>query len=204
MFNLQRSNSMTRNKIIMAARDLFEEKGFDSTTVREIAAKANVNVALINYHFGSKDALLESLIEEMANATHFKLHDINKSSAKPEEKLHQAVELLIDKIFANKKYYQMIHRELSMNQRPDIHDKISKVLKRNRNEIKTIIEEGQQKKVFRKDIDIELTIGTMFGLIHQVTHAGLKLGLQDEDSKLKPRLYQHLLEVLSCFLIKKQ
>jgi TetR/AcrR family fatty acid metabolism transcriptional regulator len=203
MFNLQRFNEMTRDKIIAAARELFEEKGFDSTTVREIAAGAGVNVALINYHFGSKDALLEALIEEMANATHFKLHDINKSGANPEEKLQQAVDLLINKIFANKKYYQMIHRELSMSQRPELSEKISKILKKNRHELRIIIEEGQQKKIFRKDIDIELTMGTMFGLIHHVTHNGLKFGIKDEDAKLKPRLQQHLLDMLSCFLKKK-
>lgn len=202
MFNLPAISHMTRDKILTAARTLFEEKGFDFTTVREIAARANVNVALINYHFGSKDTLLTTLVEEMANATHFKLNTINQSSAGPDEKLHQAVELLLDKIFTNKSYYQMIHRELFTGQRPHLYEKISKVLKRNRSEIKAIIEEGQQKKVFRKDIDIELTIGTMFGLIHQVTHAGLKLGIED-DVKMKPRLQRHLLEMLDCFLKKK-
>jgi AcrR family transcriptional regulator len=193
---------MTRDKILTAARELFEEKGFDSTTVREIAAKADVNPALINYHFGSKDGLLEALIEEMTKATHFRLHDINKSDAKPEEKLQQAVALLINKIFVNKKYYQMIHRELSMIQRPELSEKISKMLKRNRNEIRIIIEEGQQKRVFRKNIDIDLTIGTMFGLIQQVTHSGLKF-TNVEDDTFKSRLQNHLNEVLYSFLKKK-
>src|SRR6187200_2645379 len=111
---------MTKDKILLAARELFEEKGYDSTSVREIAAKAGVNVALINYHFGSKETLLTDLIEELAAATYVKLTDINKSTSDPEEKLRQTIKLLVDKILNNKKYYQMIHRELSIIQRPEL------------------------------------------------------------------------------------
>lgn len=193
---------MTRDKILEAAKELFEEKGFDSTGVREIAAKASVNVALINYHFGSKEELLADLIEEMATATHIKLSDINKSTADPEEKLHQTVTLMVDKIFSNKKYYQMLHRELSTIQRPEVNQKIAKTLKRNREEIKKIIEEGQQKKIFRKDIDTELTIGTMFGLIYHCTHAGLKISVKENDETIKERVQEHLQEMLTCFLKK--
>jgi TetR/AcrR family fatty acid metabolism transcriptional regulator len=193
---------MTKDKILEAARELFEEKGYDSASVREIAAKAKVNVALINYHFGSKETLLTDLVEQSATATHVRLADISKSPASPEDKLHQAVALMVDKIFNNKKYYQMIHRELSTIQRPELNQKIFKILKRNRDEIKKIIEEGQQKKTFRKNIDIELTINTMFGLIYQCTNAGLKISVKEDDETLKPRVQNHLLDMLNCFLKK--
>ncbi|MGC3947298.1 MAG: TetR family transcriptional regulator [Chryseolinea sp.] len=48
---------MTSEKILSAARKLFEQKGFDKTSVRDIATMADVNVALINYHFESKENL---------------------------------------------------------------------------------------------------------------------------------------------------
>jgi TetR/AcrR family fatty acid metabolism transcriptional regulator len=194
---------MTRDKILSAARLLFEEKGFDSTSVREIAGSAGVNVALISYHFGSKEALLAAMVEEMSNNTHVKLNSINNSGLDAEAKLHQTVALIVDKIFDNKKYYQMIHRELSTTQRPDLNQKIGKILKRNRDEIRKVIEEGQQKKVFRKDIDTELTIGTMFGLIYQCTHAGLKLNIDKDEQAIKTRVQHHMQEMLSCFLKKK-
>ncbi len=46
-----------RDDILAAARLLFGEKGFDATTMRAIAAAAQVDVALVSYHFGSKDHL---------------------------------------------------------------------------------------------------------------------------------------------------
>jgi AcrR family transcriptional regulator len=49
--------------ILFAAERLFATKGFDGTSVRDIAHEANVNVAMINYYFGSKDKLLDTFFE---------------------------------------------------------------------------------------------------------------------------------------------
>jgi TetR/AcrR family transcriptional regulator, regulator of cefoperazone and chloramphenicol sensitivity len=46
-----------RSRILDAALDLFGERGLTGTTVRDIAARAKVNVAAISYHFGGKDEL---------------------------------------------------------------------------------------------------------------------------------------------------
>jgi AcrR family transcriptional regulator len=47
----------TRDRILTAARELFAEKGFDATSVRDITTEAGCNVASVNYHFGGKDNL---------------------------------------------------------------------------------------------------------------------------------------------------
>lgn len=53
-----------RNRIIGVSRDIFMKKGFKGTTVREIAAAAGVNVAMVNYYFQSKGNLFEAIFEE--------------------------------------------------------------------------------------------------------------------------------------------
>ncbi len=53
----------TQKKILDAAELLFSESGYYSTSLREITAKAGVNVAAVNYHFGSKEALLDNVLE---------------------------------------------------------------------------------------------------------------------------------------------
>jgi len=53
-----------RAHILTVAEQLFAEQGFDGTSVRDIAQGANVNLAMISYYFGSKEKLLEALIEE--------------------------------------------------------------------------------------------------------------------------------------------
>lgn len=54
---------LTRQRILAAADGLFGELGFDATTTRDIAQRSGVNKALIHYHFGTKDELLEALLE---------------------------------------------------------------------------------------------------------------------------------------------
>jgi TetR/AcrR family transcriptional regulator, regulator of cefoperazone and chloramphenicol sensitivity len=56
-------NSATRERILDAALDLFGERGLSGTTVRDIAARAKVNVAAISYHFGGKEALYRAVAE---------------------------------------------------------------------------------------------------------------------------------------------
>ena len=53
----------TRAKIEAAARSLFKERGYDQTTVREIAAAAHIDPAMVIRYFGSKDELFERAAE---------------------------------------------------------------------------------------------------------------------------------------------
>ncbi len=53
----------TRTRLLDAAERLFAEAGFAATSLRNITAAAGVNLASVNYHFGSKDALLEAVIQ---------------------------------------------------------------------------------------------------------------------------------------------
>jgi len=51
----------TRTRILDAAEELFMQHGFEGTSMRLLTAKAGVNLAAVNYHFGSKHALIEAL-----------------------------------------------------------------------------------------------------------------------------------------------
>ncbi|MCK5505804.1 MAG: TetR family transcriptional regulator [Thermodesulfovibrionia bacterium] len=53
----------TKKKILDAAEHLFAQKGFRSTSMRAITSRAKVNLAAVNYHFGSKGALLDAVIK---------------------------------------------------------------------------------------------------------------------------------------------
>jgi len=51
----------TRTRILEAAEELFMQHGFGGTSMRQLTAKAGANLAAVNYHFGSKDALIEAV-----------------------------------------------------------------------------------------------------------------------------------------------
>ncbi len=55
--------STTKDKILDAAERLFADHGFSETSLRMITAKADVNLASVNYHFGSKKTLIQAVFE---------------------------------------------------------------------------------------------------------------------------------------------
>ena len=61
-------NRTSRDRILAAAEDVFAEHGFDATTLRLIAAGAEVPIGLIAYHFGNKAGLYRAVFEARSPA----------------------------------------------------------------------------------------------------------------------------------------
>lgn len=53
----------TKQKILDSAEELFADHGFSETSLRMITAKAEVNLASVNYHFGSKKTLIQAVFD---------------------------------------------------------------------------------------------------------------------------------------------
>lgn len=53
----------TKDRILDVAETLFADNGFAATSLRDITREAGVNIAAVNYHFGSKDGLLGAVLE---------------------------------------------------------------------------------------------------------------------------------------------
>ncbi|BAU55089.1 TetR/AcrR family transcriptional regulator [Mucilaginibacter gotjawali] len=62
--NITNPDASTEEKIKEAARVVFTAKGYAATTVRDIAAQANINLALVNYYFRSKEKLFDLIMAE--------------------------------------------------------------------------------------------------------------------------------------------
>ena len=62
------ASDATRTRLLEAAERLFAEHGLDGVSVRSIAAAAHVDVAMINYHFGSKLGLFRAVFRRRADA----------------------------------------------------------------------------------------------------------------------------------------
>ncbi len=53
----------TKERILQAAEELFAEHGFSGTSLRQLTSLANVNLAAVNYHFGSKENLIAEVFK---------------------------------------------------------------------------------------------------------------------------------------------
>ena len=56
----------TKARVIAAATRLFAEKGMEKVVLRELTSAAGVNLAAVNYHFGSKEALCEAVLDSLS------------------------------------------------------------------------------------------------------------------------------------------
>src|SRR5579862_3480036 len=74
----------TKSRILDAAEKLFGHNGFDATSLRDITAEADVNLAAVNYHFQSKDSLLDAVIARRIEPVNRKrLEMLEKAGANP-------------------------------------------------------------------------------------------------------------------------
>ncbi len=127
----------TKERILDVALDLFTEKGFDGTSLREIAERLGVTKAALYYHFASKDDILMAL--------HMRLHDFGKEalSLMTEEPVTLEVwgtllDQIVGQMLAQRKIFLMhernqaalekLHREDHDAEHDDIQDKFRQVL----------------------------------------------------------------------------
>lgn len=200
-----------REHILTSAEKLFAEKGFDGTSVRDIAQLAGVNLAMISYYFGSKEKLLESLIEFRAMYAYGILEELNKNeSLSPWDKIDRLVEFYVDRILNNLPFHNIMYQESATNYRSEeIKQKVITIKMRNLDQITKIIADGQQKRLFRQ-VDIPMTVGTIMGTISSYTqsrsYSCLILALQEnvnDDTyrqRLAVRLKSHLKQLLRAHL----
>jgi len=110
----------TRRKIYDAAMELFREKGFDETTMRDIAAKAGVALGGAYYYFSSKDAIVLAFYAEMQEASNAPV----LAALSHEKKLKQRLRRVLDRRFQllapNRKFCAALFRHA-----PDSSDPLS-------------------------------------------------------------------------------
>jgi len=100
----------TRRKIYEAAMELFREKGFEQTTMRDIAAKAGVALGGAYYYFSSKDAIVLAFYTEMQESSNAPV----VAALSGQKKLKDRIRCVIDKRIAllepNRKFCSALFR----------------------------------------------------------------------------------------------
>jgi AcrR family transcriptional regulator len=88
---LKRKSDATRERILKAALEMFHERGFDSTTMRDIAAGAEMAIGAAYYYFESKDAIVLAIYDQARTEMEPKLEEALESSRDLRERLHRII-----------------------------------------------------------------------------------------------------------------
>ncbi|REA55959.1 TetR/AcrR family transcriptional regulator [Dyadobacter luteus] len=190
-------------QIIAVAEKLFSKKGFEGTSVRDIAEVAEVNVSMISYYFGSKDKLIEALFELRITESRLRIeHILLLEDLTPLQKVNIMIDSTVDRLIDNEQFQKIMMREQLSSERTTIVSKYIRDMKiRNSELMKRLITEGQEAGYFRKNIDMSLLSITLYGTIHHAiaTQDYYKtlnniehLSGEEFRSFLKMRLKRHL------------
>jgi len=189
---------------------LFADRGVEGTSIRELAQEANVNVAMINYYFGSKDKLVEAIIEDKMTYMKDKIEEMLSNNSLTEiQKLDIIIEGYVTRKLAGAEFNKFLYKELMDIKRDEIHQLLTKSFATNAKNIATILEQGIKKKVF-KEVDSMLTVASMIGTISYVmmSKSFCNKLLQKPDSnepytdeEFKTRLIKHIQQLIHTHLL---
>ncbi|HKB43205.1 MAG TPA: TetR family transcriptional regulator [Chitinophagaceae bacterium] len=201
-------------QIMETAEILFAEKGFNGTSVRDIAEKANVNLAMVSYYFGSKDKLLEALFSYRGEYLKLKLENIiEDKKLNSLEKINMLIDHYIDKVMSQQCFSRIMVREQVLNHTGITAELIFQMKKRNQALITRLIHQGQKKGEFKKNIDIPLMMVTMIGTGNNMVASqhyyrqvnNLQSMSEEEFQKhIKKKLSQHLKKIFKAILTNEE
>ena len=209
--NLKTMENDLNNKqlqILQVAETLFAEKGFEGTSIRDISKEANINVAMVSYYFGSKEKLLEALILHKTSGLKEQLVRLIDENLEPLEKINKLIALYVNRISCNRGIYRVLHFELASQKKALEIQSFSEIKKANLKSMELIIQEGQAKGVFRKDIIIPLLTPTILGTYFHFQmnkpffEEILNLKTDEEfDNYVKNDLTKHIQQTIKALLI---
>jgi len=197
-------------QIMETAEVLFAEKGFNGTSVRDIAEKAKVNLAMVSYYFGSKDKLLESLFDYRGEHIKLKMESmIEDKQMSSFEKMDVLIDHYIEKIMNQQCFSRIMVREQVMNHTGTTAQLITQMKKRNQELISKLIHQGQKRGEFKKSVDIPLMMATLVGTAshliatqHYYKEINNLQSMSEEDFQkhIKKKLSQHLKKLFKAIL----
>jgi AcrR family transcriptional regulator len=162
----QMSYSDKQLQILETAEKLFSSKGFDGTSVRDIADEAGVNVAMISYYFRSKEKLMETLFEQRMGHIKMRVESLLKDDTlTPFQKMEILVDEHIERVMHRQQFHKIMFCEQVLNKNPFIIRMVNDLKLRNLAVIDKLIQDGQKKGAFKKKIDVVMLLNTMMGTV---------------------------------------
>ena len=113
-----RAAGLTKERLLAVAGELFADRGFDSVSLRMITDRANVNLASVNYHFGSKEELIGAVVDDIVRPVNEKrLSLLSLIDYTRQDPIRKIIHAFIDPVFDlsdsgndDNKYYKLISR----------------------------------------------------------------------------------------------
>ena len=176
----------TPERILQAALDTFSERGFEGARTRDIAARADVTLGLLQYHFGSKDALWKAAVERAFGGLEDRLEGvIDRPKAQDErELLRLLLKAHVDFVAENTEFIRIMHDE-GKRRGPRMRWLADRYVKPLFDRVTPLILRAQEKGVLPSGIDpthfVYIMIGAVGMFFHQAEECKRVAGIDPAD-----------------------
>ncbi|AZB32058.1 MULTISPECIES: TetR/AcrR family transcriptional regulator [Chryseobacterium] len=100
--------------ILDIAEELIAKKGYEGTSVRDICTKANINVAMISYYFGSKEKMMSYLYQYRVLKTRENFSEFADTikEGRPEMQMKEMIKYIVSQLFRYNYFHGFVTQEL--------------------------------------------------------------------------------------------
>jgi TetR/AcrR family transcriptional regulator len=202
-----------KDHILDVAEKVFSELGFDGASTRTISGEAGVNMAMLNYYFGSKEGLFLAVFNRKISSFQNLLQNLGSDGSMTAwNKIEKYIELYAQRVVSNNCFQRLLYQEITMQRKGDLADSITDMLMKSASEVQKILQEGVDNGEFNKDTDIEMVIATIYGTKNfivnsaQLTSKLIGYDIQNEkllEERLRPRIETYLKKLLKSYLLNE-
>jgi AcrR family transcriptional regulator len=150
------------------AENLFRERGFAATSMRDLASEVGIEPASLYNHYSSKEALLHKICFGIAEQFFGALEEIEKIDLPPDEKLRKAIILHVGVIKENSDAFAVFLHDWRYLSEPSLSE--FRQARRDYEEIyRGILQDGVRAGIFQ-DIDVKFMTLTLFSALNWIYH----------------------------------
>ena len=187
-----------REQLVSIAMNHIATKGFEGLRFQDVAEEAGINNATLYYHFPSKEALIQGVVNRMTSELRLQRAEGKEPPTSARDELRLEFEGVRQLLRAEPKLF-IVLTELSLRARRD--PAVRKIGENRdnfwRGHLSSIVEKGIAQGAFRPDIDVEATVTAFMmqvkGIAHHATMAKRKPGEVDKAITLIAAQVDHWL-----------
>jgi len=151
-----------REALLQAARELMAERGLPRLTVREVAKRAGVQPALVNYYFGGKQGMLQELTGEVAASMVESLEQGVAVGDGVEERLREVLRSSVDLLGKDPYGPRLVVEQVFFGDESAIDASVEQSPRRNLETMNRLLEEGREAGEIR-DVESMFMVPMLFG-----------------------------------------
>lgn len=155
-----------RDEIVQKATELFARRGFEATTIREIAAAVNILSGSLYHHFGTKEDILHGAVTPAMEQLRNRTVAVGEAVADPEAKLVAFVLLELAEQIRNFSAHAVLYNERKLFRRKEEFAHIRQAKRDIYDAWRGVLIEGIEQGLFDPSLDLYQTIRTIIRMLN--------------------------------------